>query len=163
MCVLSQQLHDASLLGGRAAAAHDGRALAGQLYELMLVVPQTHLQHRPAHTPEATVGPNGLLPTHGLVLPCDSQCVAALTLSQHFFRLITVASTAAMRAVTAKTADLQKQPDKYTQLWKPFVQQQEKQPHSGPGTSPTSREMGRQTDRHMLGQRPASPPGSPQI
>lgn len=39
-----QQRHDAGLLRGRAAAAHHGGALAGQLHELVLVVPQTHLQ-----------------------------------------------------------------------------------------------------------------------
>ena len=43
-CVLLQQLDDVGLLGGRAAAADHGRALAGQLHELMLVVLQADLE-----------------------------------------------------------------------------------------------------------------------
>ena len=44
--VLLQQLDDVGLLGGRAAAADHGRALAGQLHELVLVVLQADLEHR---------------------------------------------------------------------------------------------------------------------
>ena len=50
--VLLQQLHDAGLLRGRAAAADHGGALAGQLHEFVLVVPQAHLEHRQV-TPRA--------------------------------------------------------------------------------------------------------------
>ena len=42
-CVLLQQLDDVGLLGGRAAAADHGRALAGQLHKLVLVVLQADL------------------------------------------------------------------------------------------------------------------------
>lgn len=44
--VLLQQLHDVGFLGGRAAAAHHGRALAGQLHELVLVVLEADLGNR---------------------------------------------------------------------------------------------------------------------
>lgn len=44
-CVLLQQLHDVGLLCGRAAAAHHSGALASQLHELVLIIPETHLQH----------------------------------------------------------------------------------------------------------------------
>lgn len=47
--VLLQQRHDAGLLGGRAPAADHGRALAGQLHKLELVVLQADLQGRPGH------------------------------------------------------------------------------------------------------------------
>lgn len=50
---LLQQPHDLGLLGGRAAAADHGRALAGQLHELVLVVLEADLGERP----EAGVGP----------------------------------------------------------------------------------------------------------
>lgn len=42
-CVLLQELDDVGLLGGRAAAADHGWALAGQLHKLVLVVLQADL------------------------------------------------------------------------------------------------------------------------
>lgn len=42
--VLLQEPDDLGLLSGGAAAADHGRTLTGQLHELVLVVPQTHLQ-----------------------------------------------------------------------------------------------------------------------
>lgn len=44
--VLLQQLHDAGLLRGRAAAAHHGWALAGQVHELMLIELEADLGDR---------------------------------------------------------------------------------------------------------------------
>ena len=43
--VVLQQLRDAGRLGGRAAAAHHGGTLAGQLRQLVLVVLEAHLRH----------------------------------------------------------------------------------------------------------------------
>lgn len=54
--VLLQQLDDVGLLGGRAAAADHGRALAGQLHELVLVVLEANL----AGMRERRVGPGAL-------------------------------------------------------------------------------------------------------
>lgn len=42
-CVLLQELDDVGLLGRGAAAADHGRALAGQLHELVLIVLQADL------------------------------------------------------------------------------------------------------------------------
>lgn len=44
--VLLKQLHDVGFLRGRAAAAHHGRALAGQLRELKLVELEADLRDR---------------------------------------------------------------------------------------------------------------------
>ena len=56
-CVLLQQLDDVGLLGGRAAAADHGRALAGQLHELVLVVLEAHLAAAGERSWSATAPP----------------------------------------------------------------------------------------------------------
>lgn len=56
--VLLQEFHNVSLLGGWAAAAHHSRALAGQFYKFMLIVPQANLEHRPGHCPATAAHPS---------------------------------------------------------------------------------------------------------
>ena len=57
-CVLLQQLDDVGLLGGRAAAADHGRALAGQLHKLVLIVLQADLgeERGPGSPPQTESG-----------------------------------------------------------------------------------------------------------